>query len=243
MKKYLGIITLLFPVLSLFSESQGELRAKKNLQISVNKPSVTGLGIRLEYFLGEKLSVGVGYDRIHASKTETSLSLPLADGSSVSHKEATERNLHNAFLTATLFPFSSNGIYISGRFGTLDGFGKKVSDNIGVTPQGDLRRVTASSPPYGYKIEESPAYYLGGAFGYRHIFDSGLFIGLELSVSHRLGQIHKKYIPIPDASSLAFVGALPPSVLDLQYAKDSALRTYDIQRNLAYFNISVGTSF
>ncbi len=58
MSKIIKSCLILLITTSLFSESQGEIRAQKNIQISIIK--LRGYGVQTDYFFNSSISLGLG---------------------------------------------------------------------------------------------------------------------------------------------------------------------------------------
>jgi hypothetical protein len=166
--------------------SQNELRKQNPIQISIfatgRSPRQNGfVDLHLGYNIRENLTLGISvyslYPKIISEQEIYSSTLERYE------KKNTQQIL---YLFAHYFPFGG-GFYISGVIGRYPGIIEKhtelISIDNGVLSPYQKNFFSYTRPLLSYTSTYDPRYNIGIGFGYKWIFQNGLFLGADYGLT------------------------------------------------------------
>ena len=222
---------------SLFAESQGEMRAQKNIQISIIK--LRGYGVQTDYFFNSSISLGLGAEVSGHYQNQTIWGTSL--NSIYYGNEIKNFKRNSIYLSTNYYPFRSLGLYIVGRLGYTRGVSIDEKDRLLFGLNGDVSPAFPKEQ-YGYRIEEGSRGFIGTGFGYRHVFSSGVFLGSELDFSFYPHQSYsKKYSAYVDSTT--FLPNAKIDIVDYLYQRQVALENYHSSKGFGQLKILIGIAF
>ena len=147
----------------------------------------------------------------------------------------------NLYFSASYYPFSSLGLYLTGKIGHTTGSSIDVRNRLLFGLNGDVQ-AGAPRGQYGYRIEESPRGYIGTGIGYKQMVSSGFFFGGEVDFNFYPRQrFVEKYSIYPDAST--FLPQAKFDSVDYIYQRQVALDNYNPEKGFFQLKLLFGIAF